>query len=111
MSTKKVERTSGRSKLVLEAVLKIFKPGEQFHSTSFEVPGLKPEQVGSSLCLLAKKGLVEHGPLKGYYRLPNGATASVNPAQTIYDLLEYMAKAEPHMRRAAKILEAAEKPE
>jgi len=107
MATKKSPRTSGRSKRVLEAVRQIYKPYEQFHCSSFTVPDLTFKQVSSALSLLANKGVLEHGPLKGYYSLPAG-TASVNPAQTIYDLLDYMAKAEPHLRRAARILKAVE---
>lgn len=107
MATKKTPRTGNRSKLVLEAVRQIYKPYEQFHCTSFTVPDLTSKQIGSALAMLAKKGMVEHGALRGYYCLPNGEKAP-NPAQAIYDLLEFMAKAEPILKRAAKIMEAVE---
>jgi len=93
--------------MVMDTIHTKFRPYEQFHCDNLEIDGLTQKQVGSALSLLCKKGMVVHGALKGYYSLPAGSV-TVNPAQTIYDLLEYMAKAEPHLRRAAKILEAVE---
>ena len=107
MATKKQPRTGNPSKLVMGAATSRFRPHEQFHCDNLTVEGLTPKQVGSALALLAKKGMVEHGALRGYYALPNG-TKRVNPAQAIYDLLDFMAKAEATLKRAAKILEAVD---
>jgi hypothetical protein len=110
VAPKKKARTGNRSKMVMDAAIARFKPFEQFHCDNLKVDGLDQRQIGSALSMLAKKGMVEHGALRGYYSLPNGAKKSqpVNPAQAIYDLLDFMAKAEPALKRAAKILEAVD---
>lgn len=108
MATKRTKKTTGVVKAVHEYVNANYRQGEEFHNTSFEMDGVIPGQISNAFCYLTKKGMLEHGALKGYYRLPPNSKKATNPAQAIYDLLDFMAKAEPSLKRAAKILEAVE---
>lgn len=100
-------RTAGRSKMVMEAIRANFGSGEQFHCSDLKVSGLTEKQVTNSLSMLARKDILVKGDLKGYYYLP-GEHEAPNPAQAVYDLLDFMARAEKPLRRAARILEAVE---
>lgn len=100
-------RRTGLQTDLMEIITKTCKKGEFFHSSSFEIEGVTEKQIGNTLCALAAKGLIKRGSIKGNYFL-NGKPQEVNPSQAIYELLDFMAKAEAPLRRAAKILEAVD---
>lgn len=102
MATKKQTRTGDRSRRVMTTLTARFRPHEQFHA-DVEVPGLTPKQVGSALAMLAKKGLVQHGALRGYYCLPNGVVQD-SEVVVIDNLLAAMAAAEPILRKHKKVI-------
>jgi len=81
-----------------------FRPYEQFHIDSVKVDGLSTGQVGSALALLAKKGMVQHGALRGYYCLPNGGQVEDSEIIVIDNLLTAMAAAEPVLRKHKKVI-------
>jgi hypothetical protein len=93
---------------LMELINKTCDKGEMFHASSFEMEGVSEKQVANTLCALAAKELIQRGPIKGNYYINGKAPAAINPAQAIYDLLDFMAKAEAPLRRAAKILEAVD---
>lgn len=91
------------------------KPGTAFSldqamaAVRSEFPDVNRMAASNALSWLAKKGLVVQGDLRGTYTKPVTSTDQPhNPAQAIYDLLDFMAKAEPALKRAAKILEAVD---
>lgn len=118
------------AKLQTEAVLKIVReqrdPGVPF--TARDLSGLPKEKLHSvqnALWMLHKKGFLDKPRgrgTRGVYILRNRKASvplngdsvkkkmakRVTPVQAIYDLLDFMAKAEPVLKRAAKILEAVD---
>jgi hypothetical protein len=97
---------------VFEAVRKTFQSGVIFTPMDIEAEDMTPKQISNALGHLARKGVVKRGPIKGQFYV-NGSMGlppqPINPAQAIYDLLEFMAKAEAPLKRAARILEAVDK--
>jgi hypothetical protein len=106
---KKTKRMGVQGEL-LSLIQSKFNKGEQFNHTSFHVEGACDRTVQNALWNLHNKGLICKGSVKGFYflGLKGIKKEQPNPAQTIYDLLDYMAKAEPALKRAAKILEAVD---
>ena len=91
------------------------KPGTAFtldsarNAVRTEYPEANRMAVGNALTWLSKKGLLHPGDLRGtYVKAGPKDDRPTNPAQAIYDLLDFMAKAEPSLKRAAKILEAVD---
>jgi hypothetical protein len=119
-----------QSEAVLSAVKEQRDPGVPFTARDLTgFPDEKLHSLQSALWNLYKKGFLEKprgkGSLGRYIlrsrrRSPNAVVrtfkkvktkqemARPNPAQAIYDLLEFMAKAEAPLLRAAKILEAVD---
>jgi hypothetical protein len=110
---------------LLEQIRGKFKPGDSFTVDDVEADRSTRHSRQTALWQLSQKGYLDKPRgkgTKGRYVLrsrkaPNGKAPApvrrprpvrVNPVQSIYDLLEFMAKAEPSLRRAAKILEAVD---
>ena len=101
--------------LALDAWLHSLLPGTHFtldqaqNAMRSKFPEANSMAISNALSWLAKKGLVHPGALRGTYQKPGVLPEKpIGPAQAIYDLLDYMAKAEPALKRAAKILEAVD---
>lgn len=111
--------------MVLDSLRTQFQPGTEF--TAKEIAGFpdtKLHDMQNYLWRLSKKGYLDKPRgvgSKGKYILRGRRTSTpkqrekakaqpeaVSPTQAIYDLLEFMAKAEAPLRRAAKILEAVD---
>jgi hypothetical protein len=120
---------------MLMAIKEKFKPGDSFTEADVGLDRSNKHTRQNALWMLYKKGYLDKPRgkgTKGVYilrgrRAPERNTARpavlvkhfakkpapkrvvrVTPVQAIYDLLDFMAKAEPVLKRAAKILEAVE---
>jgi hypothetical protein len=101
---------------VLAAIHAQQKVGATFSAKDLKgMPKEKLHSVQSALWTLFKKGHLDKPRgrgTKGIYilraRKKNIPTPTINPAQAIYDLLDFMAKAEAPLKRAARILEFVE---
>lgn len=120
---------------MLEAIREKYKPGDSFTEADIGIERSNKHTRQNALWVLYKKGFLDKPRGKGtrgryilrsrrrperenavrpmelvkhFARKPVPKPKRVTPVQAIYDLLDFMAKAEPALKRAAAILEAVD---